>query len=112
MQIVGPLTGALVFLGRHELSAQSDEIEAPFFFQIERNDIYDASIGFRYLFAESGVISANAIVPLNDEGLRPDVVDLPAGYALDAMSLLPTDRLDPFTGTPAMAGLPCKVEPA
>jgi hypothetical protein len=74
VQIVGPLTGALVFLGRHELSAQSDEIEAPFFFQIERNDIYDASIGFRYLFAESGVISANVIVPLNDEGLRPDVI--------------------------------------
>ncbi len=49
---------------------------------------------------------------VHDEGLRPDVVDLPAGYALDAMSLLPTDRLDPFTGTPAMAGLPCKVEPA
>ena len=57
-------------LGRNEFSAQSDKITAPFFFQIERNDIYDFSAGVRLLFAESGVISANAIVPLNRDGLR------------------------------------------
>ena len=70
----GPLTGALVFLGRHELAPQTDPIAAPFFFQIERNDIYDASVGLRWRFAETGFVSANAIVPLNDDGLRADVI--------------------------------------
>jgi len=73
-QIIGPLTGAVVFLGRNEFSAQTDAIAAPFFLQIERNDFYDASIGFRYLFGDSGVISANAIVPLNRDGFRADVI--------------------------------------
>jgi hypothetical protein len=73
-QIYGPLSGILVFLGDNEFSAQSDPIEAPFFFQIERNDLYDASVGFRYLFLETGVISANFIVPLNDQGLRADFI--------------------------------------
>jgi len=73
-QLVGPLSGAAVFLGRHEISAQSQKITAPFFFQIERNDVYDASIGLRLLFAESGVISANAVLPLNRDGLRADVI--------------------------------------
>lgn len=72
--IAGGLNGALVFFGRHELGQQSDSISAPFFFQIERNDIYDASIGLRYLIGESSVISANVIVPLNEEGLRADVI--------------------------------------
>ncbi len=45
-----------------------------------------------------------------DASLREDTVDLPAGYAVDAMALIPTDRLDPFTGTPAANGLPCVVE--
>lgn len=57
----------------------------------------------------AGVVAGHVV---HDEGLRPDVVDLPAGYAIDAMALVPTDRLDPFTGTPAMSGLACKVEPA
>jgi hypothetical protein len=73
-QIIGPLTGALVFLGRNELSAQTDPIEAPFFFQIERNDIYDVAIGFRYLFLEKFILSANVLVPLNDDGLRAAAV--------------------------------------
>jgi hypothetical protein len=73
-QVVGPLTAALVFLGRHELERQTEPIARPFFFQIERNDIYDASIGLRYRFAETGVVSLNAIVPLNDDGLRPEVI--------------------------------------
>lgn len=45
-----------------------------------------------------------------DPTLRPDTVDLPAGYEVDAMALLPTDALDPFVGTPAANGLPCRVE--
>jgi hypothetical protein len=73
-QIYGPLSGALVFLGVNEFSALSEPIEAPFFFQIERNDLYDASIGFRYLFLESGVVSANFLVPLNDQGVRADFI--------------------------------------
>jgi hypothetical protein len=64
----------VVFLGAHELSAQSDPIAVPFFFQIERNDLYDASVGLRWRFADAGVVSANALVPLNREGLRADVV--------------------------------------
>jgi len=73
-QIVGPLTGVLVFLGRNEFSAQSEPIEAPFFFQIERNDLYDASVGFRYLVWNTAVISANFIVPLNEQGVRADFI--------------------------------------
>ena len=42
--------------------------------EIERNDLYDASIGLRYLFLDSGVISVNFIVPLNDQGLRNDTI--------------------------------------
>jgi hypothetical protein len=69
-RIAGPLTGALVFLGRHELDAPVEEIPTPFFFQIERSDRYDASVGFRWQFAESGFLAANTIVALNDEGVR------------------------------------------
>jgi formate dehydrogenase len=45
-----------------------------------------------------------------DAGLRPETVDLPAGYAVDALSLIPVELLDPFTGTPALNGLSCTVE--
>ena len=74
VQIVDALSASLVFLGRHELAAQADPIKTPFFFQIERNDQYDASVGGRWQFADSGFIGLNAIVPLNDAGFRPDVV--------------------------------------
>lgn len=73
-QVWGPLTAAAVFLGRHELDEQTDPIDAPFFFQIERYDIYDAALGLRFLFADTGVVSLNALLPLNDEGLRAEVV--------------------------------------
>jgi hypothetical protein len=73
-QIYGPLTGALVFLGRNELSSQTDPIEPPFFFQIERNDIYDVAVGLRWLFLERFVLSANALIPLNDDGLRASAI--------------------------------------
>jgi hypothetical protein len=73
-QVYGPLTGAVVFLGRNELSAQSDKIATPFFFQIERNDIYDVSLGTRLLLGENGIIAANAIVPLNRDGFRANVI--------------------------------------
>jgi Putative MetA-pathway of phenol degradation len=64
------LTAVVTFLGHNELGAQADPIPAPFFFQIERNDIYDASVGLRWRFAEQGIVSANVIVPLNRQGLR------------------------------------------
>jgi len=73
-RLVGGLGGAVVFLGRNEFGAQADPIETPFFFQIERNDIYDASVGFRYVFADRGVIAANVLVPLNSAGLRADAI--------------------------------------
>jgi outer membrane putative beta-barrel porin/alpha-amylase len=84
-QIFGPLTGAVVFLGRNEFNAQTDPIDAPFFLQINRNDFYDASIGLRYLIGESGVISANVIVPLNRDGFRSDAIPTVGGeYAFSA----------------------------
>jgi hypothetical protein len=72
--VVEPLAAAVVFLGRHELGIQSERIRLPFFFQIERSDVVDAAVGLRWRFAEAGVFSANALVPINREGLRPDVI--------------------------------------
>jgi hypothetical protein len=73
-QIMDRLSATVAFFGRHELAAQADPIKIPFFFQIERNDQYDASVGFRWRFADSGFVGLNAIVPLNEDGLRPDVI--------------------------------------
>jgi hypothetical protein len=73
-QILGPLTAAVVFLGRNEFEGQTDPIETPFFVQIERNDIYDVSLGMRYLAFDALVATVNALVPLNDDGLRADVI--------------------------------------
>ncbi|MFZ5475611.1 MAG: molybdopterin-containing oxidoreductase family protein [Myxococcota bacterium] len=56
---------------------------------------------------EAGAVTARVRL---DGTLRPDTVDLPAGYATDVLSLIPTDVLDPFTGTPALNGMPCRVE--
>jgi hypothetical protein len=46
----------------------------PFFFRIERSDAVDASVGLRWRLAETALLSANALVPLNRSGLRADVV--------------------------------------
>jgi hypothetical protein len=73
-QIVDRFSATVAFFGRHELAAQADPIKIPFFFQIERNDQYDASVGFRCRFADTGFVGLNAIVPLNEDGLRPDVI--------------------------------------
>jgi len=73
-QIIDRLSTTVAFFGRHELAAQADPIKIPFFFQIERSDQYDASVGFRWRFADAGFVGLNAIVPLNDEGFRPDVI--------------------------------------
>jgi len=83
-QVYGPITAAAVFLGTNEFNAQT-EIATPFFFQINRNDYYNVSIGLRSLFAETGIISANVILPLNRDGLRADyIVTLGAEYAFNA----------------------------
>ncbi len=42
-----------------------------------------------------------------DASLRPDTVDLPAGYAVDVARVVPEDMLDSFVGTPAWDGLGC-----
>ncbi len=73
-QIIDPLSLSLVFLGRHELSAQADPIQTPFFFQIERNDQYAMSVGCRWRFAPTGFVSLNAIVPLNEQGFQPAAI--------------------------------------
>jgi hypothetical protein len=64
----------MIFFGRHELDSQADEIDAPFFFQIERNDQIDLSVGLRYFLLERAVIAANFLVPLNEEGLHADFI--------------------------------------
>jgi len=84
-QVIGPLSASLVFLGRHELESQAARIRNPFFLQIERNDMFDASVGLRYLFLGSGVVSVNALMPLNDDGFRPQVVPtVQVEYSFDA----------------------------
>jgi hypothetical protein len=81
-QALEQLSVSVVFLGRNELGAQSAPIPTPFFFQIERNDIYDASVGLRWRFADSGLLSLNALVPLNQDGFRPEAIPtLEASYA-------------------------------
>ena len=42
--------------------------------RISESNVVTAEIRFRYLFWETGVISANFIVPLNDQGLRTDFI--------------------------------------
>jgi len=64
----------VAFLGRHELAAPTERIALPFFFQIERSDAVDASVGLRWQLAPTAVLSANALVPVNRDGLRADVV--------------------------------------
>src|SRR5262249_49768067 len=84
-QVLERLSTSVVFLGRNELAAQSDPIPTPFFFQIERNDIYDASVGFRWRFAGSAFLGVNALVPLNSDGFRPDAIPpVEASYAFSA----------------------------
>jgi outer membrane putative beta-barrel porin/alpha-amylase len=73
-RVYGPLTAVAVFLGATQFNPPADAIQQPFFFQIERADIFDVSLGLRLLFADSGVISAGALVPLNNSGLRADVI--------------------------------------
>src|SRR5262249_32254504 len=69
-ELMEALTAALAFLARKELGPQPEPIRLPFFFQIERNNIYDASVGLRWRFAESGILSANVLLPLNRDGIR------------------------------------------
>src|SRR5438094_42727 len=73
-QVLNRLSVSAVFLGRHELAPLAEPLTTPFFFQIERNDQYAASVGYRWRLAASGFVSANAIVPLNDQGLRAAVI--------------------------------------
>ena len=73
-QVLNRLNVSAVFLGRHELAPLAEPLTTPFFFQIERNDEYAASVGYRWRLAASGFVSANAIVPLNDQGLHAAVI--------------------------------------
>jgi hypothetical protein len=74
VSIMDHLAAPIVFLGRHELGAPADPIRVPFFFQIHRSDTVDASVGLRWSFAETALLSANALVPLTRDGLQADVV--------------------------------------
>jgi anaerobic selenocysteine-containing dehydrogenase len=46
-----------------------------------------------------------------DAGLRPDVVDLPAGWACSPTALLDAAWRDPWSGNLRSDGQPCRVEP-
>lgn len=75
--LVAPLesvTLPVVFLGRHELAAPTSPIALPWFFQIERSDVVDMSLGLRWQVTGSVVVAANALVPLTRDGLRANVV--------------------------------------
>lgn len=47
-----------------------------------------------------------------DPSLRADTVDLPAGYAADALALLPSEPADALAGAPVRDGLDCAIRPA
>jgi anaerobic selenocysteine-containing dehydrogenase len=44
-----------------------------------------------------------------DEALHPNAIYIPWGWELDVGALIPDDLRDPFTGTPAMVGVSCKI---
>src|SRR5437773_2202226 len=73
-QIINRLSVSAVFLGRHEMAPLAEPLTTPFFFQIERNDQYAASVDYRWRFATSGFVSLNATVPLNQQGLQAAVI--------------------------------------
>jgi len=58
----------IVFLGRDERGAPAEPIANPFFFQIERSNTVDASVGVHWRFAETAVVPASALVPINHQG--------------------------------------------
>jgi hypothetical protein len=79
-------------LGRHAVDRLFDEgqfntprfdantgtvVVAPLFgFSGDRPDYYDASIGLRYTIFEGLNAFGNALFPLNDDGMRTDIVPL------------------------------------
>lgn len=69
-----PITTAVAVLGRHDLSAQTDQIDVPFFFQIERSDQYDLALTGRWLATPNFVASINALIPLNEDGVRAGLI--------------------------------------
>lgn len=62
------------FLGRSEV-ARPDEVEQPVFLPAERRDVLQLSIGFKTApFRRGPVLLFNTLLPLNDDGVRADVV--------------------------------------
>lgn len=56
----GQITGAVDLMGRHEVSGD--------------NDYLDAAVGMKWAPTENFIFSANVIAPLNDDGLRSDLI--------------------------------------
>ena len=56
----GQITGAVDLIGRHEVSGD--------------NDFLDAAVGMKWAPTENFIFSANVIAPLNDDGLRSDLI--------------------------------------
>ncbi len=46
----------------------------PYFVNIKRNDVLDLSVGIKMLLGDQVLIFANALLPLNDDGIRAEIV--------------------------------------
>ena len=57
------------FLGRSDV-ARPDSIDRPVFLQIERADVFQFSTGIKVAALQRFVLFFNALVPLNDDGVR------------------------------------------
>jgi hypothetical protein len=61
------------FLGRSDV-AGPDDIEKPVFVQIERTNVLQFSTGLKVAPLPRTAMFFNAVLPLNDDGLRADQV--------------------------------------
>lgn len=118
-----PIAAALARLNEPKLGTgqtywlQTSVARDAAFSAVDRDDGADPGVGLHpdsgFSQGESVQVrtragSVTAVVHL-DAGLRPDSVDLPAGYSVPVGRLIPDDLLDPFVGTPCWDGLGCSV---
>ena len=61
------------FLGRSDVT-QPDSVDQPVFLQIKRSDVFQYSTGIKVAPLRHVVLFFNALLPLNDDGVRADQV--------------------------------------
>jgi outer membrane putative beta-barrel porin/alpha-amylase len=61
------------FLGRSDV-ADPDSIDRPVFVQIERSDVLQFSSGFKVVLRPHVAVFCNALLPLNSDGARADLI--------------------------------------